>query len=67
MDLTYVISELRSELESLDEAIGSLEKLADIRRRRSSGEINPTEVDGAPKPPFRPMRQAAGADGKAEG
>ncbi len=34
MDLTGVIVELRSELESIDEAIISLGKLADLRKRR---------------------------------
>jgi len=47
MDLTGVIVELRSELESIDEAIASLGKLADIRKRRHAEESD-TESDPTP-------------------
>ncbi len=38
MDLTLVLEDLRSELENVDLAISSLEKLADIRKRRHNAE-----------------------------
>jgi hypothetical protein len=47
MDLTGVIVELRSELESIDEAIASLGKLADLRKRRNRGD-DEAELAGSP-------------------
>ena len=62
MDLSYVISELRSELESLTQVITALEKLAEIRRRRNSGGISMPLLNGSAKPARLVSRARAGSN-----
>lgn len=54
MDLSLVIGELRAELESIDEAIASLEKLNEVRKRRTSSEAQAgIALNAQPRPRSR--------------
>lgn len=58
MDLNGIIAELRSELETLNQVMASLEKLNQIRERKAAG-----GVDGsvASKPKRKPRKGSDGA------
>ena len=59
MDLTFVLGELRSELQTIEEAIISLEKLAEVRKRRTSAQDNPPPDSHSPKA-FKGKRGSSG-------
>lgn len=67
MDLKQVIAELRAELESIDQVMVALEKLAELRSRRGSA-LTHAEAEAAPPPrrtrarkPTPPQETAAAA------
>jgi hypothetical protein len=55
MDLKKVIAELRDELESVDQVVAALEKLAELRSRRSAT----IETDELPPGRRRPRKRSA--------
>jgi hypothetical protein len=66
MDLKKVIAALRDELESIDQVLAALEKLAELRSRRNAAVDTSEAGPWAPRPRKRstPRQSAASAGGE---
>jgi hypothetical protein len=63
MDLKQVVAELRTELESVNQVITAMEKLAELRSRRSA-ELTPIDSEAPTRRRIRkptPSRESAAA------